>query len=514
MKNLHNTIVENFMRFSPKNLDVNQLKKFLTEQDINYIERWKNEKEALDAFRKWESEVQNEGRTKLVKTNAYKDVTNQPTRIPVAFWNNFVTIDSMANADVVKQLIDDALAKLTQEGVNLQDPTINISIISRATTPPASVKPNPTDKTGKTRIDHDYNGLLKFDAAGNVTPASLAEFNKKQQSDPQWGNKILAQKRGEAAANYIKSKGIKANVTVTPEINAERREFVINAQVAGKEKYIAPIEIPDMEIKIKLVAEWVVSEIWSLTGGKPVAVFPKFYYSVNWKATNGSAGSIITMDDNNSGDNLNNSRWMQKVELVKVAAGKATSGNDRNPLQANKSSNLAGSFGDAQNDRRNNFLLGTGHFAGNAGSYVWEQLTNGASKTVSQLTGFNMAQWLSSTSNTVGVTGDINVQTSQSQFHTFYGKLLTTPEEIQKSKSAIGSTKQVFEKTINLQDLATAAAAAGIGNVSAEISTDPKFWSGAAWFDSTVTPPTYGINLKENPNFFAGANFSKTPIGK
>ena len=514
MKNLHNTIVENFIRFSPKNLDVNQLKKFLMEQDINYIERWKNEKAAMDAFRKWESEVRNEGRTKLVKTNAYKDVTNDPTIVPVSFWNNFVTIDSMTNADAVKQQIDAALEKLTQQGVNLEDPTINISIISRASQAPASTDPNPNDNTGKKRIDHDYNGLLKFDANGNVTPQSKAAFAEKQKSDTQFGNKILAQKRGDAAANYIKTKGIKANITVTPEIHPTDRSFIINAQVAGKEKYIAPITLPDMQIKIKLVAEWVVGEVWSLTGGKPVAVFPKFYYSVNWTSTNGQGGSIITMDDNNSGDNLNNSRWMRKAELVKVAAGKATSGNDRNPLQANKSSNFAGSAGEAQNDRRNNFLLGTGHFAGNAGSYVWEQLTNGASKVVSQITGFDMAQWLNSTSNTVGVTGDISVQTSQSTMHQFFAKLATKPEEIQKAQSSIGSTKAVFEKTINLQQLAAAAAAAGIQNVSAEISTDPKFWTGAAWFDSTVTPPTYGISLKENPNFFAGATFNKTPIGK
>lgn len=507
MKNLHNTIVENFMRFSPKNLDVNQLKKFLTEQDIDYIERWKTEKAAIDAFRQWESEVRNDGRVKLVKTNAYKDVTEEPIIVPVSFWNNFVTIDSMTNADAVKQQIDKVLETLTQQGVNLQDPAINISIISRATPPVASTSPSSKENTGKKRIDHDYNGVLKFDAAGNVTPESKAEFNKKQQSDPQWGNKILAQKRGEAAANYIKSKGIKANITVTPEINAARREFVINAQVAGKEKYIAPITLPDMEIKIKLVAEWVVSGLWSMTGNRPVAVLPNFYYRVDWTATNGQAGNIVTWDDNNSGDNLNRSRWMRKSELFKLTY-------DRNPLQANKSSNYAGSFGEAQNDRRTNFLLGTGHFAGYAASLVWEHLTNGASKTISQLSGFNMTQWLTSTSNIVGVTGDVTIQTSSSTMHTFYGRLLTTPEEIKKAESVVGSTKVVFEKTINLQDLATAAAAAGLSNVSAEISTDPKFWLGAAWFDSTVTPPRYGISLKENPNFFAGATFSKTPIGK
>ncbi len=511
MKNLQNTIVENFMRFSPKNLDVNQLKKFLTEQDIDYIERWKNEKAAMDAFRQWETEVANEGRTKLIKTNAYKDVTNEPLRIPVSFWNNFVTIDSMSNAAEVKAEIDKALETLKEQGVNLDDPAINIKIVSRASKAIASTTPNTKDNTGKKRIDHDYNGILKFDAAGNITPASKAEFDAKQKSDPQWGNKILAQKRGDAAANYIKSKGIKANITVLPEITDNERSFIINAQVVGKEKYIAPMTLPDMEIKIKLVAEWVVSEVWSLTGGKPVAVFPKFYYSVNWKSTNGLGGSIITMDDNNSGDNLNNFRWMRKAELVKVAAGKATSGNDRNPLQANKSSNFAGSAGDAQNDRRTNFLLGTGHFVS---GWIWENVTNGASKTISEITGFNLSQWLTNTSNTLGVTGDISIQTSQSTMHSFYAKYLDTPELIQKAESAVKSLKFISEKTINLQDLATAAAAAGVPGVSAEISTDPKFWKGAAWFDSTVTPPTYGISLKENPNFFVGATFNKTPIGQ
>jgi len=545
MKNLHNTIVENLMRFSPKNLDVNQLKKFLTEQDIDYIERWKTEKAALDAFRQWETAVQNEGRTKLVKTNAYKDVTNDPTIVPVFFWNNFVTIDSMKNADTVKQQIDAALEKLTQQGVNLQDPSINISIISRASQAPASTGPNKDDNTGKKRIDHDYNGLLKFDAAGNVTPESKAAFVAKQKSDPQFGNKILAQKRGDAAANYIKSKGIKANITITPEIHPTDRSFIINAQVAGKEKYIAPISLPDMEIKIKLVAEWVVAPVWSMRD-QEVAVFPKFYYSVNWKSTNGLGGSVVTMDDNNSGDNLNNSRWMQKKELEIVA--KTGTGPDvarnRNPLQANKSSNFAGAAGEAQIDRRDNFLLGTGHFAS---KWIWEHVTNGASKTISELTGFNLGSWLSSTAATLGVTKDVAVETGQNMIHKFYGKLLLTPEQklnaekdpkalasyekygmgiadlkkdleaygdLNKIKSAAPGTKVSIEKTINLQDLATAMVAAGVPGVSAELSTDPKFWSEAAWFDSTVTPPKYGISLKENPNFFAGATFNKTPINK
>ena len=103
MENLQNTLVENFMRFSTKNLDVNQLKKFLMEQDIDYIERWKNEKAAMDAFREWETSVRNEGCTKLVKTNAYKDVLGEPKTVKVSFWNNFVTLDSMTTADAVKQ---------------------------------------------------------------------------------------------------------------------------------------------------------------------------------------------------------------------------------------------------------------------------------------------------------------------------------------------------------------------------------------------------------------------------
>ncbi len=531
MKNLQNTIVENFMRFSPKNLDVNQLKKFLTEQDIDYIERWKNEKAAMDAFRQWETEVANEGRTKLIKTNAYKDVTNEPLRIPVSFWNNFVTIDSMSNAAEVKAEIDKALETLKEQGVNLDDPAINIKIVSRASKAIASTTPNTKDNTGKKRIDHDYNGLLKFDAAGNITPDSKAEFDTKQKSDPQWGNKILAQKRGDAAANYIKSKGIKTNITVLPEITDNERSFVITAQTVGQEKYIAPMSLPDMTIKITLKAEWTVSKLWSLAGNTPVGTYPTFYYGIEWTNSNNVGGSVRTQDDNNSGDNLNNSRWMSKSELLTVAKtgkGPAVSP-ERNPLQANKSSNFAGSPGQAQNDRRDNFLAGTGHFANKSvTNYVWGELTNGASKLVSQVTGFNLSSWLSSTSTAMGVTSDASVTTGQSSAHTFFGKLLASTDEINrmdaeakpyygdlaKAQSAAPGTKVSIEKTINLQEFAAAAAAAGIQGVSAAMSTDPKFWTEAAWFDATVNPPTFGISLKENKNFFAGADFSKSPISK
>jgi hypothetical protein len=521
MKNLEKTIVENFMRFYPKNLDTNLLKKFLTEQD-DFIRRWENEKAAMDAFRAWETTLANEGRTKLVKTNAYKDVLGDPAIVPVSFWNNFVTIDSMTNADAVKQQIDAVLEKLTQQGVNLEDPSLNIDIISRATAPPASVAPSSKENTGKKQIDHNYNGLLKFDANGNVTPESKAAFDAKQKTDPQWGNKILAQKRGDAAAEYIKSKGIKAKVTVKPEINAERREFVITAKVAGKEKYIAPLLMPDMTIKLTVKAEWIVSGVASMLK-KSTALMPKFFYMIEWQ-TNDKVrpfgGSIKTQEDGRAGmGDTGNSSWMRKKELFTIASGKqlsysASTGGYRNPLQANKSSNYAGTAGDKQNDAILNYLLGTGHFGGNGAYVSWNELQNGASKLSAAATGFNFASWLTSTSNALKITSDVQVEISNGYGEAFYGRELTTPEEIQQAQAAVASTKINIEKTINLRDLAAAAAAAGIGNVSAEVSTDPKFWSGAGWYDATVTPPKYGISLKENPNFFADATFSKTSINK
>lgn len=530
MKNLQNTIVENLMRFRPKNVNTESLKRFLTEQD-DFIRRWEQQRDAKALFDKWESEVRNEGRVKLVKTNAYRDVTNKEINIPVSFWNNFVTIDSMTNAADVKTKIDQALEALKEQGVNLEDPTINIKIVSRASKAIASTGPNKNDNTGKKRIDHDYNGLLKFDAAGNITPAAQAEFDAKQKTDPQWGNKILAQKRGDAAANYIKSKGIKANITVLPEIHPTERSFIITAQAVGQEKYIAPMSLPDMTIKMTLKAEWTVSKLWSMAGNNPVGTFPTFYYRIEWTNSNNAAGSVMTQDDNNSGNNENNSRWMRKSELLTVAkTGKGSAVSpERNPLQANKSSNFAGAAGESQNDRRDNFLAGTGHFANKSvTNYVWGELTNGASKLVSQATGFNLSSWLSSTSATMGVTSDADVQIGQFEGRSFFGKLLATTDEINrmdaeaksyygdlaKAQSAAAGTKVAIEKTINLQEFAAAAAAAGIQGVSAEMSTDPKFWTEAAWFDATVNPATFGISLKENKNFFAGATFSKSPINK
>ncbi len=529
MKNLEQIIVENLIRFRPKNLDSSELKKFLTEQDLDFVERWKNEKAAIDLFRKWESEVANDGRTKLVKANGYKDVTGEPIIVPVSFWNNFVTIDSMNNADQVKKQLDDVLTVLQQQGVNLEDPTINIKIVSRATSPVASTAPSSKENTGKKRIDHDYNGLLKFDANGNVTPESKAAFAEKQKADPQWGNKILAQKRGDAAANYIKAKGIKANITIVPEINAPRREFVISAKVAGKEKYIAPLKLPDMTTKIILNAEWVVTELWSMGDKIPVTI-PTFYYRIEWSNTNGQSGWAMTQDKNNSPGELNDSRWMRKQELeivAKTGTGPPVARN-RNPLQANHSSNFAGSPGEAQTYRKTIFMAGSGYFAGQgAVSNVLWDLSNGASKLVSQITGFNLGSWLSSTSATMGATSDISIE-YPGQIYSLFGRKLASAERINgmnadskpyygdlaKAKAAAPGTKVSIEKTINLQELAAAAAASGYKGVSAELSTDPKFWSEAAWFDSTVTPPTYGIDLKQNPKFFEGATFSKTPINK
>jgi hypothetical protein len=523
MKNLEKTLVENLMRFYPKNLDPNLLKKFLTEQD-DYIRRWENEKAALDAFRAWETAVRSEGRVKLIKTNAYKDATGEPKTVLVSFWNNFVTIDSMTDSNSVKQEIDNVLAQLQQQGVNLEDPTLKIDIISRASQAPASVAPSSRDNTGKKRIDHDYNGLLKFDANGNVTPESKAAFDAKQKTDPQWGNKILAQKRGDAAANYIKSKGVKSKITITPEIHPTERSFIITAKVAGKEKYVAPLNLPDMQIKMVLKAEWIVSGVSSMTQRR-TALMPKFYYRVEWQTTgdkmSSQGGSIRTEEDNTSslGDE-GFSRWMKKREFAALAAGRpaqsySREGNDRNPLQANKSGGYGDNvFGRAQSDAIRNYMLGTGHFGPKSINQVWIQLTNGASKLVAAATGFTFSQWFTSTSAALGVTGDVNVETTPSTGNSFYGRELTTDAEIKEAQAKVASTNISIEKTITLQELADAAVKGGISDVSVEISKAPNFWTGAAWYDATVTPPTYGISLKENPNFFADATFNTTPINK
>jgi len=159
-------------------------------------------------------------------------------------------------------------------------------------------------------------------------------------------------------------------------------------------------------------------------------------------------------------------------------------------------------------------MLGTGHFGPKSINQVWIQLTNGASKLVAAATGFTFSQWFTSTSAALGVTGDVNVETTPSTGNSFYGRELTTDAEIKEAQAKVASTNISIEKTITLQELADAAVKGGISDVSVELSKAPNFWTGAAWYDATVTPPKYGISLKENPNFFADAQFNTTPINK
>jgi hypothetical protein len=506
MKNLEKTLLENILRFGAKNLNTELIKPLLYEQ-TDYVLRWEQEKAAADAFRAWENENRDSGRVKLVKTNGYKPAMSREIIVPATFWNNFVTIDSMTNSAEIKQQIDQVLETLQQQGANLDDPTLDINIISRATSPVASITPNPKDNTGKKQIDHNYNGLLKFDANGNVTPESKAAFDAKQKTDPQWGNKILAQKRGDAAANYIKSKGIKAKVTVVPEINADRREFVITARTIGKEKFVAPLNAPDIKLTLKIGATWVVSPAKNIGGAASAYILPLFTYYGSLTTSTGVKIDFRVEDTNKGGYNADNDglRWLRKQELYKM-----TTSYERNPLYA-RGGNGDGTEG---GQRIRAFFGGCGYFDQRSASYVVELITQGAGKLISTMTGFNAIEWLNQSSKIVDVTKDVSFNIEQFRGIDFYGKLIT-PEEVAKYQQLCSQTSKTVEQTYNLQQLASAAAASGIAPVSTEISKYPKFWTNAEWMDATTTPVTSGSNLVKNIGFFQGIDqFNTSPINK
>ena len=243
--NFEKILAENLIRFGVKNLDITQLRRFLTEQDqASLIQALKDEGETYKMFRAWEQ--QTSGLVKLVKTFGYRTIAPEQKDVTVPFFNNFVTIDQGSpNPAAMKLEIDKVLDELKQLGANLTSPSTTIDIISTATEAPAGANiDKAAGAAGRKIIDHDYAGLIKFAANGTVTPESKTAFDAKQKSDLQWGNKILAQKRGESAKAYIESKGVKAKVTIIPKIVpvSEGRKFQIVAKVKGQEKFIMTID--------------------------------------------------------------------------------------------------------------------------------------------------------------------------------------------------------------------------------------------------------------------------------
>ena len=508
MSTFEKTLLENLIRFSPKNLSINAIKPLLWEQ-ADYVERWKTDTAVKAAFTQWESEIRNSGAVKLVKTNEFKPIANDPEIIPATFWNNFVTIDSgMANPDALKQEIDDSIAKLQAQGANLQDPNLIITIDSMATKWVASAAPNPKDNTGKARIDHDYNGLLKFAANGAVTPESKAALDVKQQKDLQYGNLILAQKRGDSAAAYIRSKGIKAKIQVNPIINAPTRGFVIKAQVIGKEKFVAPLILPDIKLTLKVGAAWTVVPLKQAGGQASAFIYPTFTYYGTLTTTTGVSITFKVEDTNKGGYSADNTglRWLTGGELLKMATYNQT---ERNPLFAR-----SGQGDGANGDRLRTFFAGCGHFDAKAANLVVELITQGAGKLVTALTQFNAINWLKTTSKTVGVTKDASYDLEQNRGVNFWGKLISKEEVSQYTGLTAGTAKYV-EQTFNLQQLAAAAVASGITPASEAPSIDVRYWTTAGWFDATTNPSTYGTGLAKNPGFFQDIRqFNMTPITK
>jgi hypothetical protein len=508
MSTFEKTLLENLIRFSPKNLSIDTIKPLLWEQ-ADYVERWKTDTAVKAAFTQWENEISRTGAVKLVKTNEFKPVINDPVEIPATFWNNFVTIDGgMANPNELKQEIDRAIANLQTQGANLQDPNLIITIDSMATESGASVTPNTEDNTGKSRIDHDYNGLLKFAANGVVTPESKAAFDANQQKDLQFGNKILAQKRGDSAAAYIRSKGIKAKIQVNPIIKAQTRGFVIKAQVIGKEKFVAPLVLPDIKLTLKVGATWKVMPATQLGGQSSAYIFPEFTYYGTLTTSTGVNIKFNVEDPNKGGQNANDTglRWLTGGELLKMSTYNQT---ERNPLFAR-----SGQGDGANGDRLRTFFAGCGHFDARSANLVVELITQGAGKLIASLTQFNAINWLKTTSKSVGVTKDASYDLEQNRGVNFWGKLISK-EEVSRYTGLTAGTAKYVEQTFNLQQLAAAAVASGITPASEAPSIDVRYWTTAGWFDATTNPSTYGINLTKNPGFFQDIRqFNMTPITK
>jgi hypothetical protein len=517
MKTFEQTLLENLIRFQPKNINTNIFRKFLLEQDgMDFVRNWEYDNAVRAEKNKWETEVRNTGANKLVKMFGYNKVTSEDLKVSATFWNNFVTLDGGApNADAVKKQMDNVLNMLQQQGANLQDPKVEITIQATATAPPASIYPAKNDNTGKTKIDHDYNGLLKFDANGKVTPESAAKFKEKQTADDQWGNDILARKRAESVANYIKSKGIKANIKVLPPLLKQpKREFIISARTVGTEKFIAPMTSPDIQITINLGVGYQLTNPYGgqmLNKDYPVYgnVLPTFGYTIQIK-TPGVAGRTLSAKSANIG-------WLTTREAYMLSHPDQSknAGTEpiawRNPLRAKIGSE------DQKFDPASIFLGGCGYFTYSAARAIIDEsgILNGASAIVKNLINWDYTSWLKQSNQALGIKGDINILFSSNSGESCMGKIIESTEDLAKVKSTIPSLTQRFSKTFNLSELAQAAAAAGVKGVSPTFSTDLEYWQSAAWLDTTTTPATYGLSVSKNPNFFKDVQkVVQTPLEK
>jgi hypothetical protein len=486
--NFEKILAENLLRFGVKNLDMTQLRRFLTEQDqASLIQALKDQGEAYKMFRAWEQ--QTSGLVKLVKTFGYRTIEPRIQTVTVPFFNNFVTIDQgSSNPAAMKAAIDTVLAELQQAGANLDSPTTTIDIISTATQPPAGAN---IDKAaaaaGRKTIDHNYG------ISGDIKTA----LGDRQKSDPQWGNKILAQKRGESAKAYIVSKGIKAKINVIVKIEQLERMFQIVAKVTGQEKFVMPIDTPTPKVTLTFsMAPTLVSQAASGVSGGGVEL-----YNVNvpalrvrWDITSnfGVKGSNTTVQARagaNRGWVVGSGIGHAKNWEAGTKPGDYYSGGG-NPFYAMSGEEVAGISPFPSQANLNMqpevFLSSIGHFTNKQARQLLWEMWSAVSPIGSKLLGIDIAGQCAAYAaylkqNGVTGAGDILPRNALASFK-------------------VDSKK--FEIPVKTVEVTLDQLVAAVGG-SPELSTNVQYWGQAVYYDSTVTPPTYGSIVK-NPTFFDG----------
>lgn len=482
--NFEKILAENLLRFGVKNLDKTQLHRFLIEQDqASLIQALKNDAATYKMFKDWETQTQ--GLVRLVKTYGYRTIEPRVKDVTVPFFNNFVTIDQGSpKPAAMKAAIDKVLDELKQAGANLDSPETTIDIISTATILPAGAN---IDKgaaaAGRKTIDHNY-GL-----SGDIKTA----LDAKQKSDPQWGNKILAQKRGESARDYILSKGIKAKITITTKIVPveEGRKFQIVAKVKGQEKFVAPINIPTPTITLTFeMSPGLVSRAAAGRHGGgaddykvDVPVFSVEYsvtsnigINANNTTIQGRAGANRGWGDMYIIQNSLKRGWNWNTSMNDYYMG---SGNPFMAFSKDEVEGIENATGYISQQQSNVapdvFLSSIGHFTTGQAYQISTQLRSAISPLGIKLLG-------------VDISGVVNG----------FASFLKTPDWLSQFKSK-ESQYSIARKTVTVTLDQLVAAGGG----SPELSTDVKYWGQAVYYDATQTPPTYGP-IAKNPTFLDG----------
>lgn len=509
--NLEKLLAENLLRFGVKNLDnpIGYHVKFLMEQDPGAaLKQIQNDAAAYAEFQKFQTDANSQYKNViLIKTQKLVPINNKPIIISDYFYNNFVTLElGVKNPKTLKANLDSVITQLETAGAKLDDPKTVIEIVSTATPPLASTGPNPKDFGGTVpathkKLDHTYGGQLVYDKTG-VVIAKSKEWAKTN------GNKYLAEQRGASAKKYLESKGITASIIVTALTDQPTREFQITAKQQGTEKVINPIGVPDIAWSYSVSVDVIMkSAATNTVMGNQVP-----FIRVSAGGNLGTMQGVIPRNASVDAENKAMAKiWSQgtnvqmAVKTAKLGGMSPNFGAFKEMFQLQpsslmaQSSAVAGAGGTTQESAGavGPFLSSVGHFM--SGYLIVAEFNNILSPLVAQLVKTNIADKL--------------------QLIFEANKELPGPNNPAKDKeSEKAAYDKLFALSFNvsakgtLQDLVSAAVAAGIQGASATKSKDPAYWQNAYFFDYTTKNaqglPSYGkLNKQNAAAFFAGAGF-------